>query len=104
MANITVTKIGTNGVFIDFGEYAGANVNGREIKSPQSFSSLLIEHIIPRGDGVEIIVGGVDGEHWYLSHTDTPDSGNKSFMIVDSINSQAPEDRNDLINKLTSLM
>lgn len=46
----------------------------------------------------------VDGEHWYLSHTDTPDSGNKSFMIVDSINSQAPEDRNDLINKLTSLM
>lgn len=94
MANIVITSKGTNGVYVDFGTYASA-----DLSSPQGFGKCFIEHIEPSGSGVRVVYGGRDAQCWKLSHTAVTD-----FMIVDTIDGVAPTSQDDLIDKLTALL
>lgn len=94
MANIVITKVGSNGVYIDFGIYESS-----DLLSPQGFSCKTIEHVEPCGGGVCVKTTGRDPQTWDVSHTTLT-----GFMTIDTIDGVAPTGQDDLINKLTALM
>ena len=66
MPNVTVTSKGTNGIYVDFGDYED-DANG--IFSPQGFHACFIEHIYDDGTGVVVKYEGRDAQTWMLCHT-----------------------------------
>lgn len=104
MPNIVVTSKGTNGVLVDFGNYAGQTINKTVLPSSQGFNSLNLMHVIPKAAGVEIQLGGRDPQKFFVSHDTVADADGVSFLIIDTIDAAGPSDQDDLIDKLTSLM
>lgn len=96
MANMVITKVGSNGVYVDFGVYAGS-----KLKSPQGFNSNTIISIrpTPTSDGTQVLVQGRDAQVWQVCHTTL-----MNYMTIDTIDGVAPTSQADLINKLTALM
>lgn len=94
MSNVVVTSKGTNGIYVDFGDYEP------RLGKPQGFNSVFINHVYPEGGGVVLKYEGRDAQTFYLSHNNQGDD----FMIVDNINGATPTSQDDLIEKLTALM
>ena len=98
MAKIVITKE-NGGVYVDFGEYASA-----ELESPQGFHPITIIHVTPvtiKGvSGVGVITDGRDRQNWNVSHEEP----GEPFMKIDSINGVAPSSTADLVKKITELM
>jgi len=94
MANIVITTVGNNGVYVDFGVYASA-----DRLSPQGFNANTIQHIAPSSTGVVVKTVGRDSETWYVTHTALT-----SYLIIDTIDGVAPTSQADLISKLTAIL
>lgn len=96
MANIVITTIGNDGVYVDFGVYASS-----ELLSPQGYQGKTIISVSPTADtnGIHVLTQGRDAQKWPVCHTATA-----GYMIVDSIDGVTPTGWSDLISKLTALM
>jgi len=106
MPNIVITSKGTNGIYVDFGDYVGKQTPIGILRSPQGYNACYVENIEPEvkdGDnGVRVVYEGTDRQKWNLTH-DENYSGDH-FMIVDTIDGAAPSSQNDLIDKITALL
>lgn len=103
MANVKVTKHGTNGIYVDFGDYAGEEFGYTTVSAYEGFNAVFIEHIEPKNDDVICVkYEGRDAQTWPLTHDG--DYSGSDAMIVDTIEGVAPTSQSDLIKKLLALL